>query len=119
MTATGIRLVRARPSQFTLRGLAPIDHSPEAECVTQKRVDVVNVPVLELETLQRPACLEPEVLLGPRHPHIEFLVLSAHDMGQAVRPQRRSLAQSAASRECLQEEQLLEAEGGRAEGSRV
>ena len=36
----------------------------EAECVTQKRVDVVNVPVLELETLQRPACLEPEALLA-------------------------------------------------------
>ena len=36
----------------------------EAECVTQKRVDVVNVLVLELESLQRPTCLEPEVLLA-------------------------------------------------------
>ena len=36
----------------------------DAECVTQKRVDVVNVPVLELETLQRPACLEPKGVLA-------------------------------------------------------
>ena len=30
----------------------------------QKRVDVVNMPMLELETFQRPACLELEKLLA-------------------------------------------------------
>ena len=42
------------------QGASSHPRSPKAECATQKRVYAVNVPVLELETLQQPACLELE-----------------------------------------------------------